>query len=213
MKGIFYELDGYVTLLNSRNSRGGGLFVYIKEKFCVNIINIETKSFESICMIVGDTAICCVYRPPNKDKMEFLKEFEEKILSNSSINRENFIIIGDMNINLLETEDNNVNDYEDLMSSNGLQRGLFTPTRVEISGVKNKISTSCIDHIYYKHSINENVKTAVVLHKITDHYLIFISVKDNRKLENNFVGEKYGEFIDYIAIKKLFCPVGLNRVS
>ncbi|KAJ8945240.1 hypothetical protein NQ317_006426, partial [Molorchus minor] len=93
------------------------------------------------------------------------------------------IYLGDININLLNTENNEVNQYLNILGSNGFLSYINRPTRVT------KDTKSAIDHIFVR---KENcLKNKILISPIifqtdmTDHFTPFINIKF---LKNNTPG-------------------------
>ena len=103
-----FHIEGYQypPFRRDRDENGGGKIVYIKEGIITKrISNLEGKSSETICLeITFSKKKWCVvfaYRPPIKNKETFFSElsFSFNQITN---NYDNFIIIGDLNIDTLD---------------------------------------------------------------------------------------------------------------
>ena len=87
-----------------RNSKGGGKIVYIKQGLIAKRLrHFETKVSETICIEVTLSkkkwCILFAYRPPKQSKDLFFQEMSNSL--NQIVNEyENFVIAGDLNINL-----------------------------------------------------------------------------------------------------------------
>lgn len=84
------------------------------------------------------------------------------------------ILCGDININLLDTMDNNVIKYENLLAEFGFIKCIHDITRREI--LNSKVVTSCLDHIFVRASL-ALTDSAVITHKVSDHYYVAAGVK------------------------------------
>jgi hypothetical protein len=80
--------------------------------------------------------------------------------------------MGDININLLDCN-NTTQTYENKMAKHGLSKVISCPTREEFS--RDRFSSSCIDHVFIR-CTEDNIVGGVIKSKITDHYIITISV-------------------------------------
>ena len=116
-----------------------------------------------------------VYRPPNGVLNNFQNKLNE-ILLDSKIKNKFCIVLGDMNINLLNT-DNNTQDYINSMNTLHLFPTINKPTRIT------EDSATIIDHIF----INKptNYTSGIILDNTTDHMPTFIRIPVNKKSFNS----------------------------
>ena len=175
-----YEIEGYRSVHNFRNRRGGGgvaLYVkdtlefrlrndlsiqnsYIESLFIEIDNNIESKSKKTICGVI--------YRPPDTD----LKVFNEH-LSNilACIKSENKMayISGDFNANLLNIDNHSAtNEFLDLLFSHSFIPNITKPTRVTPK------SATLIDNIFSNSLSNDNkILNGILYTDISDHFPIF----------------------------------------
>lgn len=103
----FYAINGYNLYANTReNKRGGGVLMYIKENINCEVETADTTASEVLhgkLQINGKLLhLIAVYRPPNSNKLRFLKE--TNILIKNIQKNESIVIVGDMNLNLLGTQ-------------------------------------------------------------------------------------------------------------
>ena len=103
---LLFGLDGYNEFNQYRSSHGGGIKLYIRDSYNVNVFNelcITSTSYESlVCEIVISGVkfvICCVYRPPGSNINDFNNQFETNFLRKISKNKR-IILCGNLNINL-----------------------------------------------------------------------------------------------------------------
>ena len=88
-----------------RYGRGGGLIDFVKRVIiCKRVKQFETVISESICseIIISRKKWFCmgIYKPPNFDNLDtFFKEVSDS-LSKASLTYENFIIMGNFNIDI-----------------------------------------------------------------------------------------------------------------
>ena len=169
------QIDGYKKPLkdNSKTS-AGGVYVYvsnsisskIREDLKMDIDNCEnvwlevnyknTKSkTKSEGVIVG-----LIYRHPVYDFSDFKNEFSKQLLK---ISKQNYIIAGDFNINLLEAPtSHNIADYVHSVASTGCNFHINKYTR---------ISKTLLDHVYSNYN-PKNVDNKIVLSELSpnDHF-------------------------------------------
>jgi hypothetical protein len=173
----YYSLDGYNLHYNVRtHGRGGGLFMYVMNDIRVDTRKSNFRLFEAIdcTLTLSDRRtkidILAIYRPPDLSKCNFVLELES-YLENSKT--DNCVVIGDVNLNLLDEEDNTVQNYENALSAHGFIKCIKGATREEFSG--GILHSSCIDHVYLRSNINK-ILSAIITTKISDHYLIGLHI-------------------------------------
>ncbi|XP_049886501.1 uncharacterized protein LOC126380976 [Pectinophora gossypiella] len=184
-----YKIEGFeCNSVTRAGRRGGGELVYSRTQLaaqpCVAPLSADMRSAEYV-MVKFDhgtepTYIISIYRPPRinkKDKVtEFLHEFRlllENLPSNNKI-----IFCGDININLLNSLDTSVIIYENLLAEFGFTKCIHNITRREI--LKGNLVESCLDHIYIR-APNATINSAVIEHKISDHYCIAAALDWNSR--------------------------------
>ena len=165
-----YSIDGYNMFNCCRNfNRSGGVIVYVRENF-----DFETKlqwnmlSAEGIILFSEKFNLCLIalYRS-HSYKIDFFNQELSNLLSN--IKFKDCVLIGDMNINILDNS-NLSNEYLNILSENGFLSMLNLPTRVT------NLSETCIDHIFAKNSLKRQIGTARVIYELTDHYPILCNI-------------------------------------
>lgn len=213
-----FELDDYEMHTELRNhKKGGGVIVYVHNSVKFNRQNQCAISFECI---IGEvitksgfpTYLCAVYRPPDLNKYLFCSELTT-IINRSSL-RNNYILIGDMNIDL-KLNNNIQSQYLNSLFELGFECGINQYTRMEKKG--NIICKSCIDHIFIRsvdHRIkNSIVKTAVINNAIADHFITGLTVIDpaigkypsyktvtridNKKVQSELTNIDWSEALNY----------------
>lgn len=171
-----FNIEGFNRICRCRTTgRGGGLLVFYKECLDVTLVESNFTSCEHLCFELALSShhkykFLLIYRPPDKCKYIFIQELQQFI---RTIEQENLIIVGDININTLNR--NNVADlYMDTLYSLGFTSKINIPTREEI--INENLTSTCIDHIF----INEKIctsKGSVIRTKISDHYMVGLNVK------------------------------------
>jgi Reverse transcriptase (RNA-dependent DNA polymerase) len=164
-----YLIKGFKQVAKPRAvGRGGGILIYYRENYIK--IKVEDANFEHAeslkILINNDLELLAIYRPPSSNKILFLKELEKSLKIAEETNKD-AIILGDLNINLLDVEDSTVEKYENLMCEYGFARCIFFPTREEFAN--DRFSSTIIDHIYHKFAKLQNLST-VITKKVSDHY-------------------------------------------
>lgn len=167
-----YNIINYNSFFNTNNKyRAGGVAIYIQSN-CneIKISNIKFNSSDiielSFKMLGYDFILLAVYRLQQQPIELFLNELKRYMKENYLHTCNNFIMVGDINLNLLE-ENSNIDEYKITLASNGLESLINTPTRITNN------SKTCIDHIVVKLK-NKNkllIEAAVIDSQITDHCL------------------------------------------
>ena len=104
--------------------------------------------------------VACVYISPSCDKLTFLQKMSawSSVFANS---KHPCYIVGDMNINWLETNMTSNNYIESLIMSAFTQH-IAKPTRVTL------VSKTLLDHVFHKNNLQNTYD--VINQSITDHY-------------------------------------------
>ena len=120
-------------------------------------------------------------RRPNNNKCSFVNEIENFLTFNSN---NNIIICGDINLNLLDSSDKNVQNYEGVLAGNGFYKCINGVTREEM--ILDKVSETCIDHIFLR-GHTDLTRAAIYKTKLTDHYMVLVDTrfKDNASKNHN----------------------------
>ena len=98
-----FQIPGYKTpYREDRNANGGGLLVYVKNSITSKRINnLEDSQIENICLEINlkhqKWFLVATYNPPNSSN-EYFQNSIIKIVDKASLNYENFVIIGDLNL-------------------------------------------------------------------------------------------------------------------
>ena len=109
------------------------------------------------------------YRPPRGNPIEFNNKLHQMIFDNNSIKT---MILGDLNLNLLNLNDSHTVDLLNNMQSLSYRPLINKPTRSTMN------SATCINHIWTNNSSN-HISGVFEYIQITDHNPIFASVKLN----------------------------------
>jgi len=114
-----------------------------------------------------------VYRHPQYNIDEFSQSLSETITKIAK-NNYTFCVLGNININLLNAiNDSRIQQYIDCLCSLSCYAIINKPTRVV-----NEAET-CIDHIY-TNNLSTEIKPHIMLHDISDHYPIYLTVSKAR---------------------------------
>lgn len=180
------SLTNYQPFSTNRNlNQNDGIVIYIKTD--LSSITTEPTDFqEANCLVTtigSDSAIISIYRPPSYRQINNFISSLDLILE--KLKRfKNIVVLGDMNINIVENEqDNRANDYLDMLTSHGLLPSHKLPTR----------GSNCLDHCIVKTNLPN--MTIVCDSSITDHSSVMISLSKLTVQKNN--SPKTYKKIDY----------------
>ena len=191
-----YKLDNYEEFYVTREStdRGGGICMFINKSVCASFQRINLDINDGIWATFQfndvDYSICAIYRQPSTNKNLFISELK-KILDEKLETDDNIIVVGDINIDILKKDEKQdkkmVDKYENCMAEKGLETKVDSPTRQDIT--KNKLSESCIDHIYAR--LNTQLSKGYTWKKrISDHFFTILTIniiKQKEDIEQNKV--------------------------
>ena len=168
-------LDDYQSYHTIRNNHGGGVAIYVKNKFSANTtvlssLSVKLDYIESIFVKINlnnrYSIVGCCYRPPSANKEHFLN-FCEQNFSNFDTNSNNIIISGDFNLCMMRASENNqIASFFDNMNSYAFTPTILNPTRFDLR------SCSLIDNIFVSNC--SNFTSGLLKADISDHLPVFI---------------------------------------
>ena len=180
------------------SKRGGGICIYVKQNLNYQpyepINNIKSTAIEKQAVIITDSytapfIVINVYRPPNSNIRDSIKELSE-LLELAYHSGAPFIMVGDMNINVLR-KDNNSNNYLEM-----LQTYECTQMVKEATRCTSKNLGSLIDHVIVNPKIKK-VQSYVLDCEIADHLAtltMWQEMKDRDALDIDIVTKiNYGK--------------------
>ena len=184
-----FEIPGYSSLNYYRNSDnlGGGIKLYYLDHISVNrVSNFFTVSCESLIIRAdvpgyGKVNICAIYRPPQNPYQDFHIFLESlmEFFSNQGV-----ILLGDLNINVLDPQNYHALQYTYLLESYGYKNLITLPTHVNQS---TNLDGSCLDHIV--HNLQIEADSYVLNPNISDHYAVaavFHTIIENKPIKIKF---------------------------
>ena len=190
-KSIFsseIDIEGYDLLRFDRSRRGGGVACYVKKSLAYNYRDNFCKNTESIFIDIflpktKTILIGILYRPP--DKNDFVKNLEETFTNRNILDKQECYLLVDFNINILQNGENVfekklsfiVTEYLDFAFSYSLKQLISTPTRTTEN------TAILIDHVL-TNSPHKTIKSGVVEVNLSDHALIYCTIKTT-KLKSN----------------------------
>ena len=173
-----YCLPNYNMISQVRtNRKGGGVSLLIKEdvQFTerneLNIMNniIECLFIEFDKQILNsdkNTIVGIIYRPPDTNIQTFIETLND-VLSKIKSERKLCYLIGDFNINLLNSDTHDqTSNFIDLLYSHSFFPLITKPTRVTES------TSTLIDNIFIN-DISQTCTNGILYTDLTDHYPVF----------------------------------------
>ena len=180
-----FDIDGYTLISKGKaSSRHGGVAIYLSDNFCFKILPFESRSniwdglfieiHETVDHVIGNKKkliIGNIYRPPRNrvdNYQTFIEEINE-IMSDLQRQRQEVIIVGDFNLDLLKIRSNvHIKDYFDMVIANGFIPKITLPTRLSHN------HGTLIDNILVKLSVDFSTSTSGILwNHISDHQPCF----------------------------------------
>ena len=192
LENNLYNIPGYKMIsmgCHSECSIHGGLLFYIRESLCTGILKITKlnnfSSWEGLILKIKIENkvfnIFNVYRPPSTQHRQinlFLEEYLNE-LHNLQSKKNEIIVLGDFNINLLHLEKSiKLYEFFDLMISLHFLPKITFPTRITDT------SATLIDQIFCKQSdIMTKTFSGIFLSAISDHYPTFTLIDTKTKIK------------------------------
>ena len=195
----FVDIPTYKLIYDNSPTSAGGAAMYIKKDILksgkvradlrLNLADCESIFLEfdisprkcnsrvpNKSLVVG-----CVYRHPRRtvyEKTEFIDQMYNALDKFSSKNH-SIVILGDINIDVSNVNDDDVQQYNNMLSSIGCVNLINVNTRFAEN------SRSTLDHIITNVD-HDRIKSGVLDYPITDHLPIFSIVKNQfHKLEKS----------------------------
>ena len=170
------NIDGYQLVRSDRNRHGGGVACYIRTDISFNVRGDFSSEIENIFLDIllpktKPILIGILYQPPDQSK--FLDNLSTSISQTCSFNEQEVYILGDLNINLINSQKhtpNGIKRYKEFCSLHGIEQLLTLPTRIT------KISSSLLDHVL-TNSADRISQFGIVNIGLSDHQLIYCTRK------------------------------------
>ena len=188
-------IPGYDFYHRGRVSKkGGGVGVFVSDKLggeveAVELARFQDEHFENIVIKIPNIfqnnkkdcdknlIIAALYRQPNNNNLEIFTEELEKLLKQLDRKKNEIVIAGDMNLDLLKYDSHSATgNYLDLLCQHKLLPRIVRPTRIK------KQSATLIDHIFTRDH-EKTLRSGIINTEIagncgyTDHFPIFIIMK------------------------------------
>lgn len=171
----FYNFNNYNAFYSCRKRQGGGLGVFLHNSFeCKIIENFESENHACIILKIDRLKLIIVasYRPPTYNLNDYLNFLDEKISDMLPL-KYNCIIIGDMNVDLLNNN-RNTERIMDIYNSNNFQLcNQNYPTR----HLNN--NHSLLDHIAI--NFKNKIHLSIISNSLSDHDIQLLDITQINK--------------------------------
>ncbi len=200
------EIKGYKNFFTPTESLKGGTSIYLNEnlngkhrKDLENSLylskNLETTFVEITNKNKKNIIVGCIYKHPSMDIDEFNFLFECLMEKISKENKEIYLI-GDFNLDLLKIDDENeIEHFYNIISSNLLVPHITIPTRITPT------SKTLIDNIFSNNLDFVRAKSGNITITISDHMPQFIIIPKtiNRVFNKNEMYKRDTKHIDRVS--------------
>lgn len=151
-----------------RGCRGGGVGIYVRDS--ISCRSLESSSnIEQVWIVANantkNAIIGCVYRAPNFSSTVFLAEFEDQ-LQRCNLLSDSVFCLGDLNINMLNTECSLTLDILHACTATGMTQIISEPTRITPT------SATLLDVVMVSDA-DIVAESGVIVSDISDHDLVF----------------------------------------
>ena len=181
------EIPGYKFIPNTRNSNGGGIGIYISEKFKYSPLETDpphniTAQWKFVKVWVpwhpkNYKIIGSVYRPQTTPTAEFITQFGKQLELIKEMYKDVYAC-GDYNIDLIKSNtDKYSSDFLECMTANSFSPMITLPTRVT------RNTATLIDNIL-TNTYDEH-HTGILTFSLSDHYMTLAISKSRQKTINS----------------------------
>jgi hypothetical protein len=176
VNSVLLNIDNYSFISSPRcNGRGGGVGMYIhnslhyliKSKSC-NVISNNGIDFVMCEFSQLRITLACMYCPPGTKHLDIINTIT--LLKEASNAKTSFIVGGDFNVNLFDSQSDSILEFLNSLFSLGLYPTVSLPTRVTDT------SSTLIDNFFCDISLLP-AQSNVIKSDISDHYTIALKPK------------------------------------
>ena len=175
-----FGIPGYKSVSCLRNEFGGGILIYYRDSFQVQIIETLSglfNSHESLfinCFLpnYGDFNLWSFYRPPRNSARQFVDYLHNNL---DFITNKRAVLTGDFNLDVMKDDSPVVTDLIDILASFGFSYAINKPTHFSTE------TGSCLDNFWY--NLKLPISSYVVSPPLADHMGIILSINANN--DNN----------------------------
>lgn len=187
----YFNIPNYNVVHHCRDSRGGGVSLFIKDNLeydqrHIREMEIEDCNILCVCLTKVNCVIINIYRAPRNKADVFLAQIDKIMETQKSP----CIILGDMNLNLL-SETDTIREYRNIIEMNTftIQNILTTENATR----QTEKTATILDHVL----MNKNLYCDITLtdHVISDHKVMYIKL-------NKVIEKKTKEVINKTKLLK-----------
>ena len=170
------NINGYKFFYCNSPFRAGGSGTYVSKRLKCHQLHqnkINCEGCEDVWVeIISKTTVIVgsVYRHPSS----ILPEFEEAYINSfKKIRKQNYIVLGDFNINYnkLSVAPPSLTNYANSINLLGCIQMVDKPNRITNS------TRSIVDHIYANQDLLVNIYSSVITYDISDHLPLLVEYK------------------------------------
>lgn len=156
-------IDGYNMHFTKKSyNQNDGVIMYIKADIDATVTEIDLENSNCLAARIGNTTVLGIYRPHCfENPQTFIDSLDRNL---TTIRSRNVVLTGDINIDLLQTNDKYTMDYTEILASHGLVPAVTIPTH----------GRTCLDHVMIK--LAGRARCFVSDTDITDHSSIILSL-------------------------------------
>ena len=169
-----YSVHGYKLIRCDRQTRGGGVALYIRESIKSSVLKMSSSNnIEQLWIrtTMGEisTAIGVLYRPPRGSYDAFMDEFTGT-LEDVTLDYGRLICMGDFNVDLMAVTDIRATQMLETFDTLQLKQLIETPTRVFGA------SATLIDYVVVSESLVVQGQGTLDCGDMSDHCAVFCEV-------------------------------------
>ena len=191
------KLEGYEFVFCDSPTEAGGVGIYVKKNLQYNVrddLKLEVENCEDKWVeIIVDSSnrhgkgtetliVGLVNRHPGNNYKLFQEKLSQTIYSLNHKNT-NFMILGDVNINLMKYNlANDTTNYLNDIQGAGCMSYIDKPTRVYLRG--SRWESSCLDHVYSNMG-QDKLDSYIIESTISDHFSTLTKVRNIKYIDIN----------------------------
>lgn len=178
-----FNIPGFQSFHATRIKSGGGVSIFVHNSLSqANLMEnfeFENNNFLSVKLLSINVSIAGVYKPPDTNCTNFLKQLDEFLERNP-----NSFVFGDFNLNLFDRRNQLIQNYRNTIESNGFKLlNCIAPTFYTRLNPTTK-TTTCIDHVFTDEFITYDFILALDDVLNVDHKAMLLSIsRENRSKE------------------------------
>lgn len=207
-----YKYNGLIR----SHGRGGGLAVYVKQCYEHSVLDqftVMDQNIECLAVSLSNIVVVLVYRPPTGKKSYFF-EFLENCLGHLHSLKQHFVIMGDININLM-VDNSDATNFNSIVLSYGCSSLISLPTRITSNSAT--LLDICVTNV-----MSDNVESGRLCSDLSDHLPIFcflpvsnksVRHKDSYKYRNinEVTLNKFKALVDEISWDSIYSTSDVNE--